>query len=780
MNVLVTNDDGPLNDEFSPYIKHFIYNLLKFRPDWNITIVLPNIQRSWNSKAHLAGKDLTLTYIYTDPTNTENNNYFGPFQYSIKDQLSNYNLPNNCIEWCLIDGTPASCVNIALHHFKPSSSSSSSIDGSNKFDLVISGPNVGRNTSAAYITSSATVGAAMESVITANVKSIALSWAYFNGQKYIHNENGILDIASRQSLDIITHLYHNWDTLNTDLYCINVPLLTSLSMDTKVFMAPIWENRWDCMFDPPTNSPQLGPRSLSKSTPLQITSDIEDGSEYKYQSIIFRWNPKFQSHYDSKHISKQRHDMQVVEDGDIAVTPLRAVFQMSSSVLTQGELIIDHPHTQESKYDIVLSIKSTDYIYKPLRTALVKFLSNVSILSDLNDSSINGSKIFHFAEYEQLNMDRLSTDSKCYFANSYIYRKALIRKHYLSNTIHSYVVKHPSSILNNATLDSYTIDLDYAEFLDDSLDENWELRKELEDSPNTGKWWIVKPSMSDKGQGIRVFQTIDELQAIFDSFDDEVDDEAPLPSSGHDSMIDNNKIIISQLRHFIVQEYLTNPLLLPSMSNRKFHIRCYITCVGDLTVYVYDRMLALFAPVPFISLKQFNRTDAPIAFNPTDLSILQSHLTNTCLQTDHKSKQLSVMEFDKLEDIPADAKSNIKEQIYEITRDLFLAAKTVNPLNFQSLPNAMETFGVDFLVDDNYRVKILEVNAYPDFKQTGDDLKNIIDELFLNIVQYGIKPLLDGKVSQVHKKKTTSTLIDDSNQNTGSFKKVLAYTSHDW
>lgn len=771
MNVLITNDDGPLDDEFSPYIKPFIYNILKYRPDWNITIVLPNVQRSWNSKAHLAGKDLTLTFIYTDPSNTKDNSFFGPFQHSIKDQLSSYDLPNNCIEWCLIDGTPASCVNIALHHLlKPTES---------KFDLVISGPNVGRNTSAAYITSSATVGAAIESVITADVKSIALSWAYFNGQKYIHNENGILDIASRQSLDIITHLYYHWDTPSTDLYSINVPLLPTLSMDTKVFMAPIWENRWDSMYDPPsiftTNS------FKTHRHPNLPVADIEDGSEYKDQSIVFRWNPKFKSHYDSKHTTtNQRHDMQVLEDGDISVTPLRAVFQMSSSVLqTQQELVIDHPHTQEPTYDVVLSIDSNDYIYQPLKNALTKYLSNVAILSSLNDSSIIDSKIFHFADYEQLNMDRLSTDYHHYFANSYIYRKALIRKHYLANTIHNYVVKHPQSILNKATLDTYTIDLDYAEFLDDSLDENWELRKELEESPSTGKWWIVKPSMSDKGQGIRVFQSIDDLQAIFDSFDDEVDDEAPLQAAANGSMIDDNKIVISQLRHFIVQEYLTNPLLLPSMSNKKFHIRCYITCVGDLNVYVYNRMLALFAPVPFVSLTQFNGTDNNLVdFNPTDLTILQSHLTNTCLQTKNESKQLSVMEFDKLEDIPRDAKLNIKRQIYEIAHDLFLAAKTVNPMNFQSLPNAMETFGVDFLVDDHFNVKILEVNAYPDFKQTGDELKGLINELFLNIVKYGIKPLLDGTVNQISED-TTST-IDKVNEGNGTFKKVLTYSSHSW
>lgn len=175
-----------------------------------------------------------------------------------------------------------------------------------------------------------------------------------------------------------------------------------------------------------------------------------------------------------------------------------------------------------------------------------------------------------------------------YFTNSYIYRKALIRKHFLSHTIQTYTAKNPESILKKAYLESFTIDLDYAEFLDDALDENWELRQELENE-SQDKWWIVKPSMSDKGQGIRVFKTIEDLQAIFDSFDDE-DSEAEESGNDDDAddvngeFMDNNKVNISQLRHFIIQEYLTNPLLLASMDNRKFHIRCYVVCRGDLQV----------------------------------------------------------------------------------------------------------------------------------------------------------------------------------------------------
>jgi D-alanine-D-alanine ligase-like ATP-grasp enzyme len=35
---------------------------------------------------------------------------------------------------------------------------------------------------------------------------------------------------------------------------------------------------------------------------------------------------------------------------------------------------------------------------------------------------------------------------------------------------------------------------------------------------------------------------------------------------------------------------------------------------------------------------------------------------------------------------------------------------------FQTLPNAFELFGVDFLVDANGDVWLLELNAYPDFR----------------------------------------------------------------
>lgn len=727
--MLLTNDDGPLNDQFSNYIRPFVQALKRLYPHWELTVCVPHVQKSWIGKAHLAGRKLSAQFLYSK-LNSDDNSYLGPFiqpQIAAKNSklprtVSNSEIARDDIEWILIDGTPASCVNIGLHHLS-----------TEPFDLVISGPNLGRNTSVAYITSSGTVGAAMEAVIAGGVRSVAVSWAYFNGLKNV--SDSLMEMASKRSLQIIEHLYENWDP-TTDFYSVNVPLIDDLSYETKAIYTSIWDNRWGPIFS--------GPHV--EQSPSE--EEIEDGSEN--QMISFHWSPNFKSHTNSKHHTDDYvTDRDAVEDGMISVTGLRATFQHNSNL--GGELSLKMPVADIPGVSFVITVDQSEYIYDPLRSAISKWFPVAQIESSLTTQSLKNQRIVHYGNYEDLDMDRLASDHTGYFANSYIYRKALIRKHYLTQTISHFVAKNPESILAKSYLESYTIDLDYAEFLDDALDENWELRQELEAE---NKWWIVKPSMSDKGQGIRVFKTIEDLQAVFDSFDDDdIDDERNVP--------DNNRIVISQLRHFIIQQYLEKPLLLPSMDNRKFHIRCYISCRGALSVHVYDRMLALFAPSKFESLVHDQ-------YSPTSVNDLACHLTNTCLQSKNSQRDLSVAEFDSLKDIADDKKIMIKDQIHQIAHDIFLAAMQVNSFNFQPLPNAFETFGVDFLVDEGYQVKLLEVNAYPDFKQTGDDLKGLIQELFDSTIEKLILPLLKSQEPTKDIKPA------------GNLVQVLNYSPNDW
>lgn len=393
----------------------------------------------------------------------------------------------------------------------------------------------------------------------------------------------------------------------------------------------------------------------------------------------------------------------------------------------------------------LITIDPKSYLYPVIENALKSNIPGVEITRELvKEPTAKSDLVFHYGEYEDLDFDRLMSDPN-YLACSYVYRKGLIRKHFLANTIAVYTAKNPDTILKRATPESFNIEVDYAEFLDEALDEAYELRCELEQNEELSvterKTFILKPSMSDRGQGIRLFQTIDNLQAIFDSFEGDESDEDDEPETADNvEKADNNGIITSQLRHFIVQEYVANVLLLPQHNNRKFHIRTYVIVVGAIKVYVFREMLALFALSPY---KPPMVADSDESGEEESLEIpLQGHLTNTCLQGEEKDAN-SVDLFWNLKGVSLESKNKIYEELCEVTGHLFKAAVGGGSIFFQPLPNAFEIYGLDFLVTEDEHVSLLEVNAYPDFKQTGDDLKSVIDNLFSSVAQTVLKPFYD-------------------------------------
>lgn len=374
----------------------------------------------------------------------------------------------------------------------------------------------------------------------------------------------------------------------------------------------------------------------------------------------------------------------------------------------------------------VLAISPSSYIHPIWDEVLSRRLKGqVRIMNSFQKDLIGkNSRVFHYAEYDDLDFDKLGSADPQYLGCSYIYRKALIRKHYLNHTVRMYCSKNPDSILKTAYPESYDIEVDYAEFLDDALDEAYELRSEIESGEHI---WILKPSMSDRGQGIRLFKTINQLQQIFDDFEESG---VATDSEGEDESGEHYGVITSQLRHFVVQKYIENPLILNDHDDRKFHIRTYVLCVGAIKVYVYRDMLALFA---------LSKYQPPVSDPDSGQVLLNGHLTNTCLQGEEKD-DLSVDRFWNLKGISYEGKNYIFNQICDITSELFKAACKNDRINFQPVPNAFEFYGLDFLVQSDNTVNLLEVNAYPDFKQTGDDLKDLIHRLLEATTNEAILP----------------------------------------
>lgn len=326
-------------------------------------------------------------------------------------------------------------------------------------------------------------------------------------------------------------------------------------------------------------------------------------------------------------------------------------------------------------------------------------------------------------------------------ANSYIIRKALIRKHFLHNTITSWWSKHPNdtSLKGHVPL-TVGFEVDYAEFLDEALVECWELQESWKKDER--EWWILKPGMSDQGQGVRLFSTEEELRCIFeewDGSDSDDDEDMETPPAINGSNVIGAGTMTSQLRHFIAQRYIHPPLLLSSHGKRKFHIRSYVLAVGALITYVYEDMLALFAPLPYTAPGVSSSDTCSGALdNSIDLRI---HLTNTCLQD--SSPEGSVVRFWDLAEgaanLPGHWKNDVFEYICRATGTLFEAAAKEQVIHFQTLGNAFEVFGVDWVVDEKGVPWLLEVNAFPDFKQSGEALKAVIQGLWNGIIGIAVK-----------------------------------------
>lgn len=145
----------------------------------------------------------------------------------------------------------------------------------------------------------------------------------------------------------------------------------------------------------------------------------------------------------------------------------------------------------------------------------------------------------------------------------------MIRKSYLSSTVAQWLSKHHKSILADAIPEAYPFQIAHADELDELLcDELYEVAKSFETdaasnvSADQRPWWILKPAMADKGQGIRIFNSINGLQVIMSEFEDsDSDDEEYENESEDDGRRDaslsraeiKTKVRLNQMRDWVVQ-----------------------------------------------------------------------------------------------------------------------------------------------------------------------------------------------------------------------------------
>ena len=256
-----------------------------------VSVCLPHTQRSWIGKAHIIGQTVKPTYFRPGTLHKDDGTtHSRPLPAGSEAQD----------EWVLVDGTPASCVQIGLYHF---------FEHRGPIDLVVSGPNYGRNSTAVFSLSSGTLGGALEAAICKR-RAIALSYAFFNR----NHDPEIIASASRLSVRVIEYLAKNWGP-EVDLYSVNVPLVEDVDSH-KVLWTNMLQNYWgpgSCFqeVEDQEGDADEQEQKIREREGQQPAANGFVGHKHKH----FKWSPRFTDVYKSVEEAGPGNDGWAVKEG---------------------------------------------------------------------------------------------------------------------------------------------------------------------------------------------------------------------------------------------------------------------------------------------------------------------------------------------------------------------------------------------------------------------------------------------------------------------------------
>ncbi|CAO3631826.1 unnamed protein product [Cunninghamella blakesleeana] len=290
--ILICNDDGPPNQEESPFILPFVEHLEK--SGWDVKVCLPDSQKSWISKSFMIKDNIEVSYYHRD--NHE-------ISYHKKKES----------DFTLLSGTPATCINIALHH----------IFKDEHFDMIIAGPNFGRNSSTIYTLSSGTIGASIEATLCGK-KSIALSFPFYS-RDFTSNQ---IQNACSMATDVIEQLYKKDNWPKNGLFNVNVPLVDG---PCPIHLTNFHSTHYGSLFRPIHSDSSTS----SSSIPIEQQVRLESEGGNDQQRTIFKFSPDFRSLSQPMNVLSGS-DAYAINNKCISVTPMIASYEVADLNVDYG------------------------------------------------------------------------------------------------------------------------------------------------------------------------------------------------------------------------------------------------------------------------------------------------------------------------------------------------------------------------------------------------------------------------------------------------------------
>lgn len=250
--------------------------------------------------------------------------------------------------------------------------------------------------------------------------------------------------------------------------------------------------------------------------------------------------------------------------------------------------------------------------------------------------------------------------------------------------------------------------------------------------------WIIKPSGCDRGKGVEIFKSLEELSYFLKLYVSGYNmseytkmnytDQDTVSPSMKEGAIPNQDARKTCITKFVIQKYMELPAL---YRGHKFDIRAHALLTQNMELFIFRNSFVRICSLPYT----------------LDSNNYFAHLTNTSVNMKSNSfnklaigNQMSITDlaafFDEVEaNNPNNKIKNFEEYLFaEVSRlakqafDACLSKK--NLLNPNEIPNSFELIGFDVMVDANYKCWLIETNFVPGLTDEDNPyLKSFLDRM---------------------------------------------------